>query len=111
MPRTPMSPELLDLVAARFRAFGEPARLRILEALRGGEQSVGELVADTGLGQANLSRHLQQMLALGLVRRRKAGRYAYYVLTDPDVLRLCDVVCGRLDRENQAQRAVLRSAG
>ncbi len=111
MPRPVMPPELLDLVAARFGALAEPSRLRILEALRDGERSVGRLVADAGLGQANVSRHLQQLTALGLVRRRKSGRHVYYALADPDVLRLCDVVCGRIARETRARHAILPRAG
>lgn len=54
-----MGPELLELIAARFKALGEPARLRILQALRRGERTVSDLMRDTDLSQANTSRHLQ----------------------------------------------------
>ena len=63
--------EMVDAIAERFRALGEPARLRILNALRQGEAAVNELVPATGLSQANLSKHLQLLHALGFVRRRK----------------------------------------
>jgi DNA-binding transcriptional ArsR family regulator len=91
-----MSSELFDPVAERFRALGEPARLRILNALRGGEAAVGELVEATGLTQANLSKHLQMLHTLGFVKRRKQGLYVYYMLADADIFRLCDIMCGRL---------------
>lgn len=91
-----MTDELFEPVAERFRALGEPARLRILNALRSGEASVGELVELTGLSQANLSKHLQLLHALGFVTRRKQGLFVYYALADADIFRLCDVMCGRL---------------
>jgi ArsR family transcriptional regulator len=91
-----MTPKTIDLVAERFRALGEPARLAILQALRHGERCVGELEADTGLNQANLSRHLQVLSSAGMVRRRKDGLFAYYGLADANVLRLCELMCGRV---------------
>jgi DNA-binding transcriptional ArsR family regulator len=104
-----MTPALFDLVAARFKAFAEPARLRILHALRDGDRTVTELVEATGLAQANLSRHLQQLHALGLVSRRKRGLFAHYALADRDVLRLCDVMCGRLEKETAARKTALKA--
>ena len=91
-----MTPATIDLVAERFRALGEPARLSILQALRSGERCVTELEADTGLNQANLSRHLQVLSGTGMVRRRKDGLFVYYALADAHVLRLCAMMCGRV---------------
>ena len=108
MSRVRMTPELFDLVATRFKAFGEPTRLRILHALRDGSRTVSELATATRLGQANLSRHLQHLLALGFVSRRKRGLFAHYTLADRDVLKLCDLMCGRLDKETAARKAALR---
>ena len=102
-----MGPELLELVAARFKVLGEPARLQILNALRSGEMTVTELIDATGLGQANVSKHLQLLHAHGFVARRKEGLFAYYELADRDVLKLCDVMCGRLDVETAARTRVL----
>ena len=91
-----MTSELFEPVAERFRALGEPARLRILNALRNGEAAVGELAETTGLTQANLSKHLQLLHMLGFVRRRKQGLFVYYALADQDIFRLCDIMCGRV---------------
>lgn len=104
-----LTDELFDGVAARFRALGEPARLRILDALRGGELTVGGLEERTRLNQANLSKHLQLLHAHGFVTRRKAGLFVYYDLTGDDVFLLCDRMCGRL--VPPAPRATRRSAG
>jgi ArsR family transcriptional regulator len=91
-----MTPRMIGLVADRFRALGEPARLGILQALRRGERCVSELEDATGLNQANLSRHLQVLLSSGLVRRRKDGLFVYYALADGNVLKLCELMCGRV---------------
>ena len=100
-------PELVDMMAGRFKALAEPARLQILAALRDGERAVSELADDTGLGQANLSKHLQLLHALGFVSRRKEGLFVYYTLADRDVFRLCDLMCGRLEAQAQRSRRVL----
>lgn len=98
MPRA-MSPELMELVAERFRVLSDPARLRILSALRDGERSVSGIVDVTGLSQANVSKHLALLHTVGFVRRRKEGLFTYYALADKDVFRLCDVMCGRIAAE------------
>ena len=107
MPPARMTPELFVIVAERFKAFGEPTRLHILYELREEERTVGELVKATEIGQANLSRHLGQLHAAGLVGRRKEGLYVYYSLADRDVLKLCDVMCGRLSKESNVMRKAL----
>ena len=99
-----LSPDQLRHIAERFRALGEPSRLEILQALRQGERTVTEILAATGLAQANASRHLQVLHAAGLVERRKDGPSTWYRLADPDVLRLCELMCGRLERETAARR-------
>ena len=101
------TPELLELVAGRFRALAEPARLAILHALEDGEHSVTELVEATGMGQGNLSKHLQQLYAAGFVSRRRDGLYIQYSLADERVLALCEIMCERLDEETATARAVL----
>lgn len=109
MARASMTPELLQLVAERFKALAEPARLQILNALRGGERTVSEVMEDTGLGQANASKHLQLLHALGFVERRKEGLYVHYRLADDSVFQLCDIMCGRLEEEARARRDLLAS--
>lgn len=104
-----LTPELLELVAERFKALSEPARLRLLDALRGGERTVSELMEGTGLGQANVSKHLQMLHALGFVERRKEGLYVYYRLASEEVFILCDIVCGRLAEEAEARGRMLQS--
>lgn len=105
------TPAQLACVAERFKALGEPARLQILQALRAGERNVSELVEQTGLSQANLSKHLQLLHREGFVARRKAGLFTCYRLADKDVFRLCDLMCGRVERQAAAQHRLLATDG
>lgn len=102
-----MTPELIELIAGRFKALAEPARLQILNALRGGEKTVNELVDSTGLGQANVSKHLQSLYAARFVERRKEGLFTFYSIADRAVFRLCDIMCGHLDQEVTLRRRTL----
>jgi len=103
-----LTPEQLRHIAERFKALAEPSRLDILHALKGGERTVSDILEATGLGQANASKHLQVLYASGFVHRRKDGVSTYYKLADADVLRLCELMCGRLEKESTARKKVFR---
>jgi len=83
----------LEGIAKRFRAMGEPSRLRILQGLMLGEKSVSVLVEETGLTQSNTSRHLQALFEASLVGRRKVGLEVIYFIADPMLERLCELMC------------------
>jgi DNA-binding transcriptional ArsR family regulator len=91
--------QLIELIAERFRVLGEPMRVMLLDALRDGEASVGELQMATGSSQQNVSKHLGVLLRAGMIRRRKQGNFAVYEIADPDVFSLCEQVCGGLRRQ------------
>jgi DNA-binding transcriptional ArsR family regulator len=104
-----LTPDVLAMVAERFKALAEPARLQLLKALQAGEMSVNELVEATGFGQANVSKHLQLLHSLGFVTRRKEGLFVYYALADRTVFKLCDMMCGRIEAQLDEQRRRLAS--
>ena len=110
MPKLTLTPATLTLIAERFKVLGEPARLQILNALRGGELTVGDLVERTALSQANVSKHLQVLHARGFVAREKDGLYVRYRLADKTVFQLCDIMCGHLETELEARRKALGAA-
>jgi DNA-binding transcriptional ArsR family regulator len=85
-----MSDHDLDIRAKLFRGLGDPSRLRVLEALRDGRLSAGELVTRTGLGQPNASMHLRCLAECGLVTWEREGRLVYYRIADKGVVRLLD---------------------
>jgi DNA-binding transcriptional ArsR family regulator len=95
-------------MAMRFRALGEPTRLRILERLFRSPASVGEIVRDVGGTQANVSRHLAVLRSGGLVRRRREGSRTVYWIADASLERICAAVCDAIGREAHAESEAAR---
>ena len=106
----PLPQPVVELVARRFRALGEPLRIRLLEQLMEGEASVQELVAATGAGQQNVSKHLGVLLHAGIVGRRKQGTFVYYRIVDEVVFSLCEQVCASLERQHEELGQLLASS-
>jgi len=92
----PLPDELAQLVARRFRLLSEPMRLHLLDTLRDGERTVGELADRLGASQQNVSKHLAALHDGGIVRRRKVGNHVGYAIDDASIFELCEIVCGGL---------------
>jgi DNA-binding transcriptional ArsR family regulator len=107
MATRPLTPKLMELVAKRFKALAEPARLAILSELKDGEANVGEIVERTGQSQAAVSKHLRILNDLGFVSRRRDGVFVHYALADAEVFELCDLMCGRIEEELEARERAL----
>lgn len=80
--------------AAIFKALGHPARLQMVEVLRGGERCVCELVDVSSGGWSTVSRHLSVLKAAGVVEDEKRGLQVYYKLTLPCVGTFLDCLAG-----------------
>ncbi len=104
----PLPEPLIELVAQRFRVLGEPMRIRVLDQLRDGDATVGELQHALGATQQNVSKHLGILHAAGMVSRTKDGNYARYSISDPSVFELCDQVCGGVRRQLQDLESILQ---
>jgi DNA-binding transcriptional ArsR family regulator len=94
----PLPEPLVELIAQRFRVIGEPMRIRLLDHLRNGSATVGELRDALGASQQNVSKHLSVLHQAGIVRREKRGNHAVYSIADASVFDLCEQVCGGLRR-------------
>jgi len=94
----------LQAVAELFSVLSESSRLRVLQALQKGPLSVGELVASTGMKQANVSKQLGLLLNAGMIARRQEGNRAIYSIEMPLVFELCHLVCRGVAKQ-AAQRA------
>ena len=103
----PMTDEMVELVARRFRLLGEPVRLRILQVLEAGELSVNALTDALQGNQPNISRHLAALFDGGLLHRRREGNLIYYSIADPMVFKLCELVCRRTREQMQLQLSAL----
>jgi DNA-binding transcriptional ArsR family regulator len=106
----PRLPEpLVELIAQRFRVIGEPMRIRLLDHLRAGPATVGELREALGTTQQNVSKHLSVLHQAGIVGREKRGNHAVYSIVDESVFELCEQVCGGLRRRIAELEGVLAS--
>lgn len=110
-PAIPLSDRARERMAVRFRALGEPTRLKILERLFRSPASVSEILESVGSTQANVSKHLAVLRSGGLVRGRKEGNRTLYRITDPSLERLCAVVCDAVKKEAHEAVAELTAAG
>lgn len=84
-PDIPVQP---DIAATTFRALAEPARVRLLNLLIGGEKAVGELHAVVGGDLSRVSRHLACLRDAGLVTSRREGQRVLYRIASPRILDL-----------------------
>ena len=63
-----------------FNAVAEPRRRQILDSLARGERPVNDLVAELGLAQPQVSKHLRVLREVGAVGVRDEGRQRLYRL-------------------------------
>jgi len=83
-------PELSQFKAEFFKALAHPLRIRIIDALRGGEVGVNDLSTRLGVEQTTLSQQLAILRSRNLVVGRKNGSNVFYSVRDPAIFRLLD---------------------
>jgi len=74
--------------AGAFRALADPTRRQILEELRAGEMSAGEIAGRFPISGPSVSRHLGVLKAAGLIRERREANRIFYSLAE-ERLALC----------------------
>lgn len=107
-PHKPLGGSQLQAVADLFTALSEPSRLNILQALKDGPLSVGELVASTHLKQSNVSKQLGILLSSGVIQRKQDGNRAIYSIKLQIVFELCSLVCNGIADQAEEHAAALR---
>ena len=107
MPYRSGQPPIYALKAEFLRTLGHPARVRLLQALREGEQSVGALQATLGLDSGGTSQHLAALRKQGLVTSRREGTSVYYRIKDERVLELLELAKAILTANLEDNRALL----
>lgn len=102
---SPLEAEAFRLHAELCKVLTDPKRLMILQALRTGERSVGELAEVVGMSLPNASQHLSVMRHAGLVATRREGTTVFYSMAEPRIAQACDIVHQIvLDRMPEARR-------
>jgi len=98
-PPIPQNRAALEKIALSFRALSEPTRLLILQELKSGVKTVNELVEVVGTSQPNVSKQLRTLLDAGFITKEQKGVFVYYQMQGDFVLRLCELVCERLNQQ------------
>ena len=99
-----MEEKIFEMHAGVCKSMASPTRLKIMNLLREGEKSVEELKKQLELPKANLSQHLGILRQRGIISSRRAGLNIYYKVTNPKMIKACDIlreVLFELTRESE----------
>ncbi len=89
---TSRDPALYQLHAAVCQTLANAKRLEIIDRLRPGELTVGELAEAMGISQPNVSQHLAVMRRAGIVVARREGLNVWYRIASPKIVRACGLM-------------------
>lgn len=104
----PLAEAQLREVASLFAMLSEPTRLRLIQVLQKGPATVGAIMEQTGLKQANASRQLALLHQAGILSRQKFANTVRYQIQMPLVFDLCALVCDSLRQEAQTKARLLK---
>ena len=71
-----------------LKALSDPARIKIVYALQGGELCVCEIMELLKMPQTMVSHHCKILKVAGIIADRKSGPWVHYSLADPRVFRI-----------------------
>lgn len=83
---------LFELQAEVCKTLASSKRLEIINALKDGEKTVGELVEILGVPKANVSQHLAVMRHKGILKSRRKGVNIYYRISNHKVIEACTLM-------------------
>jgi ArsR family transcriptional regulator len=96
-----------QLKAEFFRVLGHPVRVRILELLKDGERTVGDLQQELQMDSSGTSQHLGVLRKHGVLEARREGTNVYYSVRDPRTFQLLEVARQILTSNLSESQAVL----
>jgi DNA-binding transcriptional ArsR family regulator len=101
------SPTAMTMIAEFFKMLSEVSRLEIVCALKKGPLTVSRIIEVTGLGQANVSKHLKLLTNAQILSRQQQGVNVVYEISNPIIFPLCDLVCNSLVNQIHYQNQAL----
>ncbi|MDV3277880.1 MAG: metalloregulator ArsR/SmtB family transcription factor [Nitrososphaerales archaeon] len=84
-----MQDRIFEMHAEICKTLGSPVRIEILDSLRDGEKTVGQISQELGLRQANISQHLGVLRQRRVVTTRKEGTSVFYGVSNPKIIQAC----------------------
>ncbi len=107
-----MPDSLAFRIKAEFlKALAHPVRLAVVERLKAGEASVGRLVAELGVEQSSLSKHLAVLRQAGIVASRQERVTVYYSIRDRDVFEVLRPIARLLRKKLLESQRLLERLG
>ncbi|MCE5329613.1 metalloregulator ArsR/SmtB family transcription factor [bacterium] len=98
------------LHAEMCKTISNPKRQAILDSLREGELTVGEIVVKTGIPQANISQHLSLLKDKGIVVVRRHGNNSFYSISNPKIIEAYDLISEVLINSLSAKNKTISDA-
>jgi ArsR family transcriptional regulator len=98
---------LYEMQAEICKTLTNPKRIEILNALKGEEKTVTELVASLGVSKANVSQHLAVMRHKGILATRRVGVNIYYRVANPKVIDACALMKEVLFEQHAAKKKMM----
>ncbi len=101
-----------EMHAELCRMLSHPTRLKILEQLKNGQKTVGEIVDNLDLNQPTVSQHLSELKKTGLVKAERDGAHMRYEIVYPKIMDACDIIREILfERLSENQELLERGKG
>lgn len=105
-----MEDQIFCYHAEMCKVFSHPKRLELIDKLRDGEMSVGELSEKLQITPANLSQHLAMMRERKILVTRKEGNNVYYSVANPRLFQAFDILREMLFEQFRGDAALLGAA-
>ncbi len=106
-----MEPNFYCMHTELCKTLANEKRQRILDVLRHGELTVGEIVGRTGMSQANASQHLGVLRGAGVVNARRDGAYVCYSIANPKIIRAFDLISEVMRESLESRNQTAGGAG
>jgi len=100
--------KIYELQSEICLALANPKRLQILNLLKNGEMSAGEMVKKMTIPKANMSQHLSVLKQKGMVSSRREGTSIYYSITHPKITDACSIMRSVLMESLEEQENLAR---
>jgi ArsR family transcriptional regulator len=94
-----------------FKALGHPVRLAIIEHLKNGKRSVGQIVDATRAEQSGVSKNLMVLKQAGILSSRQEGVTVYYAIRDQNIFKVLRVVSDILATKHKESSKILTELG
>lgn len=94
-----------------LKCLAHPIRLAIIEHLKHGERSVGQMVQELGVEQSGLSKHLSLLRQAGILKSRQEKVTVYYSIRDKDIYHVLRPISEILRKKLEESQRVLSHLG